>query len=86
MKTLAFDDSFVAPAPPDRVFRTDLGEGETPMTWVVSRYEPTRRIEFTCFVRCAKPSSGIGAVPLGCAGARDRAGSASGSAMNPLVQ
>jgi hypothetical protein len=83
MKTLTFDDSFVAPAPPDRVFpllcpvreydwiaawrcemvhtstgfaapdcvfKTDLREGETPMTWVVSRYEPVRRIEFTCFV------------------------------------
>jgi hypothetical protein len=83
MKTLAFDDSFVVPAPPDRVFpllcpvreydwiatwrcemlhtstgvaapdcvfRTDSGDGATPMTWVVSRYEPARRIEFTCFV------------------------------------
>jgi hypothetical protein len=83
MKTLAFDDSFVAPAPPERVFpllcpvreydwlerwrcevlhtrtgvaaldcifRTDLLPGEAPMTWVVTRYEPPSRIEFTCFV------------------------------------
>jgi len=35
-------------AEPDCVFRTDF-DGE-PMTWVVSRYEPPFRIEFTCFV------------------------------------
>ncbi len=34
----------------DCVFRTHyLQDGEA-MTWVVSRYEPGRRIEFTCFV------------------------------------
>lgn len=33
----------------DCVFRTDLGDAG-PMTWVVSRYEPPRRIGFTCFV------------------------------------
>lgn len=32
----------------DCVFRTGF-DGE-PMTWVVSRYEPPVRIEFTCFV------------------------------------
>jgi hypothetical protein len=32
----------------DCVFRTDF-DGE-PMTWVVGRYEPPARIEFTCFV------------------------------------
>jgi hypothetical protein len=31
------------------VFRTRFPDGD-PMTWVVSRYEPARRIEFTCFV------------------------------------
>lgn len=35
-------------AEPDCVFRTHF-DGE-PMTWVVSRYEPPLRIEFTCFV------------------------------------
>ena len=35
-------------AEPDCVFRTEF-DGE-PMTWVVSRYEPPTRIEFTCFV------------------------------------
>jgi hypothetical protein len=33
----------------DCVFRTHFPDGD-PMTWVVSRYEPPRRIEFTCFV------------------------------------
>ena len=33
----------------DCVFRTTLPRGD-PMTWVVSRYEPPARIEFTCFV------------------------------------
>jgi len=32
----------------DCVFRTEF-DGE-PMTWVVSRYDPPARIEFTCFV------------------------------------
>jgi uncharacterized protein YndB with AHSA1/START domain len=32
----------------DCVFRTTLPSGN-PMTWVVSRYEPPTRIEFTCF-------------------------------------
>jgi hypothetical protein len=36
-------------ASPDCIFRTG-SPGEEPMTWVVSRYEPPRRIEFTCFV------------------------------------
>jgi hypothetical protein len=36
----------------DCVFRT-LFDGE-PMTWVVSRYEPPIRIEFTCFVPAAR--------------------------------
>jgi hypothetical protein len=31
------------------IFRTALPEGEC-MTWVVTVYEPPRRIEFTCFV------------------------------------
>jgi hypothetical protein len=31
----------------DCVFRTTLPRGD-PMTWVVSRYEPPARIEFTC--------------------------------------
>lgn len=35
-------------AEPDCVFRTQF-DGE-PMTWVVTRYEPPSRIEFTCFV------------------------------------
>jgi hypothetical protein len=34
----------------DCVFRTDWAGDGPPMTWVVSRYEPPRRIEFTCFV------------------------------------
>jgi hypothetical protein len=33
----------------DCVFRTASPHGE-PMIWVVSRYEPRARIEFTCFV------------------------------------
>ena len=33
----------------DCVFRTASPRGG-PMTWVVSRYEPPARIEFTCFV------------------------------------
>ncbi len=33
----------------DCVFRTTLPSGD-PMTWVVSRYEPPTRIEFTCLV------------------------------------
>jgi hypothetical protein len=33
----------------DCVFRTEP-HGGGPMTWVVSRYEPPTRIEFTCFV------------------------------------
>jgi hypothetical protein len=33
----------------DCVFRTHFPDGD-PMTWVVSRYEPPRRIEFSCFV------------------------------------
>ncbi len=33
----------------DCVFRTQL-PGQPPMLWVVSRYEPPARIEFTCFV------------------------------------
>ena len=33
----------------DCVFRT-APPGAGPMTWVVSRYEPNARIEFTCFV------------------------------------
>lgn len=33
----------------DCIFRTQAPDGDT-MTWVVSRYEPSRRIEFTCFV------------------------------------
>ena len=33
----------------DCVFRTASAHGG-PMTWVVSRYEPSARIEFTCFV------------------------------------
>jgi hypothetical protein len=33
----------------DCVFRTDF-PGQEPMLWVVSRYEPPARIEFTCFV------------------------------------
>lgn len=33
----------------DCIFRT-AHAGATPMTWVVSRYEPPARIEFTCFV------------------------------------
>ena len=33
----------------DCVFRTDFPD-QGPMTWVVSRYEPPARIEFTCFV------------------------------------
>ena len=33
----------------DCVFRTDFPD-IGPMTWVVSRYEPPARIEFTCFV------------------------------------
>lgn len=33
----------------DCIFRT-AAPGGTPMTWVVSRYEPPTRIEFTCFV------------------------------------
>jgi len=33
----------------DCVFRTDFPDAG-PMTWVVSRYEPPARIEFTCFV------------------------------------
>jgi uncharacterized protein YndB with AHSA1/START domain len=32
----------------DCVFRTDFSD-VGPMTWVVSRYEPPARIEFTCF-------------------------------------
>ncbi len=81
MRNLTFDASFLAPAPPERVFpllcpirerewvpgwqcdvlhsltgfacldcvfTTPLAEGGT-MTWVVSRYEPPRRMEFTCF-------------------------------------
>jgi hypothetical protein len=34
----------------DCIFRTDNPADGRPMTWVVSRYEPPRRIEFTCFV------------------------------------
>ena len=81
MQNLSFDFSFVAPAPPERVFpllcpvrERDWVPGwecevvhsatgfacldcvfTTPLpetgrlTWVVSRYEPPRRIEFTCF-------------------------------------
>jgi hypothetical protein len=30
------------------IFRTEFEDGH--MTWVVTRYEPDRRIEFTCFV------------------------------------
>jgi len=33
----------------DCVFRTEAHDGAA-MTWVVSRYEPPTRIEFTCFV------------------------------------
>ncbi|HUJ45001.1 MAG TPA: SRPBCC family protein [Opitutaceae bacterium] len=33
----------------DCVFRTDFAD-PGPMVWVVSRYEPPARIEFTCFV------------------------------------
>jgi hypothetical protein len=33
----------------DCVFRTHFPDSD-PMTWVVSRYEPPRRVEFTCFV------------------------------------
>jgi hypothetical protein len=33
----------------DCVFRTDFPDAG-PMVWVVSRYEPPARIEFTCFV------------------------------------
>jgi uncharacterized protein YndB with AHSA1/START domain len=33
----------------DCVFRTDFPDAG-PMTWVVSRYAPPARIEFTCFV------------------------------------
>jgi polyketide cyclase/dehydrase/lipid transport protein len=33
----------------DCVFRTHFPDGD-PMTWVVSHYEPPRRIEFSCFV------------------------------------
>ena len=33
----------------DCVFRTDFAD-QGPMVWVVSRYEPPARIEFTCFV------------------------------------
>ena len=33
----------------DCVFRTDFPD-PGPMVWVVSRYEPPARIEFTCFV------------------------------------
>jgi hypothetical protein len=36
-------------ASPDCIFRTAFS-GDGAMTWVVSRYEPPRRIEFTCFV------------------------------------
>ena len=32
----------------DCIFRTDLQNGRS-MTWVVTRYEPPRAIEFTCF-------------------------------------
>jgi hypothetical protein len=34
----------------DCVFRTDFPTDGRSMTWVVSRYEPPRRIEFSCFV------------------------------------
>jgi hypothetical protein len=34
----------------DCVFRTTLPHGTGSMTWVVSRYDPPTRIEFTCFV------------------------------------
>ncbi len=34
----------------DCVFRTRYPQDGEPMTWVVSRYEPSVRIEFTCFV------------------------------------
>jgi len=34
----------------DCVFRTALPPGTGSMTWVVSRYEPPARIEFSCFV------------------------------------
>lgn len=33
----------------DCVFHTDFPD-QTPMLWVVSRYKPPARIEFTCFV------------------------------------
>lgn len=36
----------------DCVFQTATADGRT-MTWVVSRYEPDARIEFTCFVAAA---------------------------------
>ena len=45
--TLLHSESGVAER--DCVFRTE-GQGEGPMTWVVSRYEPPLRIEFTCLV------------------------------------
>lgn len=81
MRELSFDATFLAPAPPERVFpllcpvrerewvpgwqcevlhsatgfacldcvfATPLPEGGS-LTWVVSRHEPPRRIEFTCF-------------------------------------
>lgn len=34
----------------DCIFRTRFPRDGDPMTWVVSRYEPSERIEFTCFV------------------------------------
>jgi len=34
----------------DCIFRTRFPRDGDPMTWVVSRYEPPSRIEFTCFV------------------------------------
>jgi hypothetical protein len=34
----------------DCVFRTRFPSDGDPMTWVVSRYEPPSRIEFSCFV------------------------------------